>query len=175
MVNVAVRSAQQVQDFRCCCALPSPIAKFTSKPSDLCLFDCSGRTDWGLQRIATFRVRRLSTRSFDLFTACSGALLHRDRRRRTTRTVSLKAKCGSPRFDPLVHHARSCDDNSVQEVGLTVTTALNARRAGPDCSASRHEIVDEFRERFEWIDLSGVGSALSHKIDATAAQKDENL
>ena len=80
-----------------------------------------------------------------------------------------------PRFDPLVHHACSCDDNSVHEVGLTVTTALNARRAGPDCSASRHKIVDEFREGFERIDLSGIGSALPHEIDATAAQKDENL
>src|ERR1700756_3980810 len=87
----------------------------------------------------------------------------------------LKTKRGSPRFDPLVHHACSCDDNSVQEVGLTVTTALNARRAGPDCSASRHKIVDKFREGFERIDLSGIGSALPHEIDATAAQKDENL
>ena len=31
------------------------------------------------------------------------------------------------RFDPLVHHACACDDNSVHEVALTVTTALNAR------------------------------------------------
>jgi hypothetical protein len=59
--------------------------------------------------------------------------------------------------------------------GLTVTTALNARRAGPYCFASCHKIVDEFCEGFEWIDLSGIGSALSHKIDATAAQKDEKM
>ena len=62
-----------------------------------------------------------------------------------------------------------------KEVCLTVTTALNARRAGPDCAPTRHEIVDEFSERFERIDLSSVGSALPHKIDATAAQKDKNL
>jgi hypothetical protein len=29
------------------------------------------------------------------------------------RTTSLKAKCGGARFDPLVHYARSGDDNSV--------------------------------------------------------------
>src|SRR6202008_4322737 len=78
-------------------------------------------------------------------------------------------------FDPLVHHVRSCDDNSVKEVCLTVTTALYARNAGPDCSSSRHKIVDEFSERVEWIDLSGIRGALPHKIDAAAAQKDENL
>jgi hypothetical protein len=39
----------------------------------------------------------------------------------------------------------------------------------------RHKIVDEFSERFERIDLSGIGSTLPHKIDATAAQKDKNL
>ena len=91
------------------------------------------------------------------------------------RTTSLKAKCGRARFNPLVHYACSCDDNSVQEVALTVTTALDARGAGPDCSPSRHKIVDEFREGFERIDLSCIGSALTHKIDATAAQKDKNL
>ena len=73
------------------------------------------------------------------------------------RTTSLKAKCRSPRFDPLVHHACSCDDNSVHEVALTVTTALNARSAGPDCSPSRHKIVDEFRSAHHRTD-GGVGA-----------------
>ena len=90
-------------------------------------------------------------------------------------TTALKTKCGGPRFDSLVHHARSCDDNSVKEVALTVTTALYAWRTGPDCAPTGHKIVDEFSEGFERIDLSGIGSALPHKIDATAAQKDENL
>jgi hypothetical protein len=45
----------------------------------------------------------------------------------------LKPKCGGPRFDPLVHHARSCDDNSVKEVSLTVTTMP----CGPNTSASK--------------------------------------
>ena len=97
------------------------------------------------------------------------------RRRRPARTTSLKGKCGSSCFDPLVHHARSCDDNSVKEISLSVTTALNARRAGPDCAPTRHKVLDEFSERFERINLSGIGTALPHKIDATAAQKDENL
>ena len=89
--------------------------------------------------------------------------------------ASLKAKCGGARFNPLVHHARSGDDNSVHEVALSVTSALNARSAGPDCSSSRHKLVDEFSERFERIDLCGIRSTLPHKVDATAAQKDENL
>jgi hypothetical protein len=59
------------------------------------------------------------------------------------RTTSLKAKCGRARFNPLVHHARSCDDNPVQEVGLTVPTALNAWRAGPDCSVSSHKVIHD--------------------------------
>jgi hypothetical protein len=42
------------------------------------------------------------------------------------RTSSLKAKRGSPRFDPLVHHACSCDNNTVHEVALTVATAQDA-------------------------------------------------
>jgi hypothetical protein len=74
-----------------------------------------------------------------------------------------------------VHHTCSGNHNSVYQVALTVPTALNARRAGPDCSASRYKIVDEFREGFERIDLGRIGSALPHKIDATAAQKHENL
>jgi hypothetical protein len=36
-------------------------------------------------------------------------------------------------------------------------------------------LVDKFSERFERLDLSCIGSALSHKIDATAAQKDKKL
>ena len=62
-----------------------------------------------------------------------------------------------------------------QEVVLTVTTALDARGAGPDCSPSRHKIVDEFSERLERIDLSGIGSALPHEIDAAAAQKEKTF
>ena len=79
------------------------------------------------------------------------------------------------KINPLVHHARSGDDNSVYEVALSVTAALNARSAGPDCSSSRHKIIDEFSERFERIDLCGIRSTLPPKVDATAAQKDENL
>ena len=74
------------------------------------------------------------------------------------RTTSLKAKCGRARFNPLVHHTCSGDLNSVYKVAFTVPTALNARRAGPDCFASRHEVVDEFREGFERIDLSGIAA-----------------
>jgi hypothetical protein len=84
-------------------------------------------------------------------------------------TNNSKTKCCGARFNPLVHHARSCDDNSVQEVGLPVTAAFNARSASPDCSRTRHEVGDEFGERIKRIDLSGVSGALPHQIDATAA------
>src|SRR6478672_7697196 len=88
------------------------------------------------------------------------AYVHGERAVCVRRTTSLKTKCRSPRFDPLVHHACSCDDNSLHEVALTVTTALDARSAGPDCFPTRHKIVDEFSERLERIDLCGLGSTL---------------
>ena len=71
------------------------------------------------------------------------------------RGYRLKTKCGGPRFDSLVHHACSCDDNSINEISLAIATALNARSAGPDCSTARHEVGDEFSERVKRVDLGG--------------------
>ena len=86
MVEVAVRSTQQAQDFRRCHALPSLVAQFTSKPSDLCLLGSSGKLErawlfgalrrfsFGVLRRRPLSVRRLTLeRLFIAFPVGRGA------------------------------------------------------------------------------------------------------
>jgi hypothetical protein len=72
-----MRSAQQAQDFRCCCALPSLIAQFASKASDVCLLGRGRLGTWcGFQPMRTLGPRCLSAPRFNPIATDFGAPLH---------------------------------------------------------------------------------------------------
>src|SRR5215472_8431209 len=104
MVEVAVRSTQQAEDFRRCHALPSLVGQFMSKASEFCLLDSRDGLDACLAfwRTAALRLRCLARSAVSCFSACFGAPVHRHPRRSngTVPERPLRVKVFTPPTPP---------------------------------------------------------------------------
>jgi hypothetical protein len=78
-LQIEARTADGLEHIASRGLLLQGLVPLAGKPRDLRLLARRGR--FGLRRIAAFRLRRLSTSSFEVFVACFGAPFHRVPRR----------------------------------------------------------------------------------------------